>query len=75
MQLTTSWQLIATNSGALIQKHGQNPMSIAYHTSIPTDQDNFGISHNNSMVLPAVTGKNIYGRTVSGTANISVEVA
>jgi len=75
MQLTTTWQLIATDTGALIQKHGDKPISIAYHTTTPTDQDNFGINHNNSMVLPAVSGKNIYGRTTSGVASISVEAA
>jgi len=74
MQLTTSWQLIATASGALVQKHGTQPISIGYHASAPVD-NTFGLNHNQPLMLPAVAGKNIYAKTVSGTVEISVEAA
>jgi len=73
MLLTTSWQLIASASGALVQKHGTANVVLAYHTSIPTTQDTFGLSHNEPLILPLVTGKSIYGKTVVGTVKLSVE--
>ena len=73
MQLTTSWQLIATDAGALIQKHGTNSITLGYHASAPVD-NTFGLNHNQPLLLPAVAGKNIYGKVQSGTAEISFEV-
>lgn len=74
MQITDTWQVIATASGALVQKHGSQPISIAYHATAPVD-NSFGLNHNQPLVLPAVAGKNIYAKTVSGTVEISVEAA
>jgi len=73
MQLTTSWQLLATGTGALVQVHGSTPVALAYHTTTPTTQDTFGLGHNQPLLLPTVAGKNLYGKTMTGTANMSVE--
>jgi len=71
----SAWELIATDSAALVQKTGAGFISLAYHTTTPTTQDTFGLTGNEPLLLPNVVGKNIYAKSTKGDINLSVEAA
>lgn len=63
MNISNSWTQISS-TGAVVQKHGSAPLSIAYSVASPSG-DSFGLNHNTTVVYPTVTGKALWAKANS----------
>lgn len=73
MIIGNTWELIATATGVLIQKHGTGSLTLAYANVEPTNEDRFSLSNNDAQVLPQAGSENIYAIALNGDISISVK--
>ena len=72
MELTTSWTQLST-TGAVVQKHGQTPVLLVYKATTPDNsEDRFTVSHPDPLVFPDLSSVPLWGRSVTGTAQVTV---
>ena len=75
MILDDSWVELGDSVSVLVQRQGTKPVSLCYAVSLstPTTEECFSLGEVPAMVFPAVTGKALFARSVSGGA-ITFEV-
>lgn len=75
MQLTTTWTDLGATAGAVMQKHGQVDVLVAYKATTPTNsEDRFVLKHTEPATFPNAGGLKLWARAKSGTAEATVTI-
>ena len=72
MNISNNWTKIS-DTGAVVQKLGDTPASIAYSVASPASGNSFALVHNGAVVYPTVTGKALWAKAGKGSVSMSVE--